>query len=268
MLYKNVKNINSVNKSNKKILSKECFDSERIDVKLKKYDSQLSKNRIKQEAQRIYEQLLNNRDNNDNNNSFKVPSVITGVYYYTIVFDNLITLKDGRKFYESDTFLEYEYIYNPYFCSKLVKELDALARKDDLYLEYSLREDKLAESYFMNISVMTREQFEDMYDISLDLYYDSQDIRITRGNNSRETKFRKEIAKLKKSYIRHMIDDINNGFEKSITERDGYFCYLKIACEFDEIKNKEEILEEFGLEFDESNKNLLLKKEKELTLEL
>ena len=56
--------------------------------------------------------------------------------------------------------MEYEYGYNPYYYKKLVSELNKLARKDNLFLDISLKEKRDMGTYIIVISSLTKEQFE------------------------------------------------------------------------------------------------------------
>ncbi len=241
---------------NRNIISKSFSGSEEVQVEFEKYDSLEEKNRIRSEAKYIYKQL---QDNSNNSCTRTIDSEISRINYYGVTYDSIETLSDGRTVNELDTLYEYEYAYNPYYYNRLVAELNKLAKKDDVYLSYSLQEDKLAESYMMHVESLTKEQFENVYDLSLDQYYEAISGKTNPGKTKKETRFRNKLAKLRKAYIEFYISDIDKGFDTSFIEMDGYCSYLMVAADFKDLPNKEEIANELGFVIDKDNHSLLLK---------
>ena len=239
------------------IIDKQWYHSEEEDPEFNRCDSPEDKSRIRHEAKYIYKQLLSSPDNRCVRT---IDSEIIRVNYYAVTFDSVKTTPDGRVFNETADAIDYDFAYNPYYYKKLSKELNKLARKDDLYLNVSLDENKMSESYVMTVSSLTREQFENIYGITLEQFYDAINEKVPSGNSRprRETLFIKAIARLRKSYYEFMIADINRGFDTSDIEMDGYRSYLSIKYDFRDVPNQEEILKELGFVVDPENYSLRL----------
>ena len=260
-----MKNIHNTNLGNKIIISKKCFHREDLKPEFNKYETKEEKRLIKSEAKYIYSKLLNS----ENNSYYSIiDSAIIRINCYSVAYNSQVFTSSGKLINETDTLMEYEYGYNPYYYKKLVSELNKLARKDNLFLDISLKEKRDMGTYIIVISSLTKEQFEGIYEITLDQYYESMTKKSKKGYTKEESRFRSEIEKLRESYIEFMIADINKGFDKSDIEMDGYIAYLQISCKYSSIDNKEEILREYGFELNEQNQSLVLKSNRELMLEL
>ena len=244
----------TIDYENKHVTLREKLGEDIMKTSFDKYKSKDEKQKVKKEATEFYNELINN---NGKASYRTIDSQLSSITYYYEEYSNQ-HYERGEIISENAYVKKYNMEYNPYYYKIFIKRLLELGKKNNTYVDVSIIYNEESQMYYIVGKVLSKEQFESLYGISLDQFYELSNKNDNNQLTSLEEMFKEELVRLKKNYISYMIEDINSGHDKGFIEIDGYQAYLQLAYKYPSIENKEDILREVGFELDNENNALRL----------
>ena len=206
-----------------------------------------------EKAVKIFGKLYNDlNEKEESTNLFVVPTYKKEYDLYWLQFN---ISKAGQYYY-----LKAQGTINPQTLEKINKKLTKLSIQNNVFINVDDCYDQELEANFLKIKMRSSKRIEDLFGISLEKGYELE----RNTADSRKRKYIEKLNELIRNYIKFYEIDMAKSHDSDFIKNDAYMSLLMINADFNDITNKEEILDELEFNLDNSNYMLTIGKESKI----
>lgn len=216
-------------------------------------DSLKMEKQLIEQAVKTFKELY--KDVNGNEESIELFVVPTYKKEFDLYHLQLNVFRTSQYYY-----LRAQGTINPQTLEKINKKLTKLAIQNNVFINVEDCYDQELEANFLKIKMRSSKRIEDLFGISLEKGYELE----RNTADSRKKKYIGKLNELIRNYIKFYEIDMAKVHDSDFIKHDAYMSLLMINADFNDITNKEEILNELEFNLDNSNYMLTIGKESKI----